>query len=403
VRLRDSWQVLLGIFAVATFLEAAFFGQLFSLIPLHLARLGVPAAELPERVGQMYGLTGLIGIPFLPFWGALADRYARRPVIVRSFLAHVAAAATMALAPNVIVFTVGYAVTALAFGNTGLMTATLAERTPAGRSGFAITTMNSAAPVGASLGPIVAGPVFDAYGLQPILWANGAVMLLIVALMSFGYRDPYRGRPGRPLLAMAVDGVGLLVGSPRIRALFTALFVLMAGWLAAFAFLPLAVADVYRGSNVGTAVGLVSGASGLAALAFGPAIGAMADRWGHWRVLYVAIALAVVLWPFELVMPEIVSFGALWALVGGIRSGAFGLSFSVMSSSVAAAHRGRVMAFAFLPVNLGVALGPLIASPVARANVFLVFPLASAITLVGLFVLVWAQRQRVPEAAPAVA
>jgi MFS family permease len=74
-----------------------------------------------------------------------------------------------------------------------------------------------------------------------------------------------------------------------------------------------------------------------------------------------------------------------------------------MSSSVAAAHRGRVMAFAFLPVNLGVALGPLIASPVARANVFLVFPLASAITLVGLFVLAWAQRQRVPEAAPAVA
>jgi DHA1 family multidrug resistance protein-like MFS transporter len=346
----------------------------------------------------MYGLTGLIGIPFLPFWGALADRYARKPVIVRSFAAHVIAGITMALAPNVLVFTIGFAITSLAFGNTGLMTATLAERTPAGRSGFAITTMNAAAPVGASLGPIVGGPIFDAVGLAPLVAANVAVMVLIVALLTFGYRDPYRGHSDRPLLAMALDGIGLLARSRRIRSLFTALFVLMAGWMGAFAFLPLAVAALYQGSAVGTAVGFVSGASGIAAFALGPLVGALADRWGQWRVLYVALGLAAVLWPFELLVSDVVSFGALWALVGGIRSAAFGLSFSVMASSVATAHRGRIMSFAFLPANLGVALGPALASPLARGNVFLVFPLASVVTVAGLLLLAWSRRQPVLEA-----
>jgi sugar phosphate permease len=124
----------------------------------------------------------------------------------------------------------------------------------------------------------------------------------------------------------------------------------------------------------------------------------MADRWGQWRLLYITIALAAILWPLELLARDIITFGALWALVGGIRSAAFGLSFSVMASSVTTAHRGRVMSFAFLPANLGVALGPALASPFARTDVLLVFPLASAVTLLGLLVLAWSQRQRVLDA-----
>jgi MFS family permease len=395
---RDSWTWLLGIFMVATFYEAAFFGMFTALIPLHFARLGVPLEDVPERVGQMYAIAGSVGIPLLPFWGALADRYARQPVIVRSFAAHVLAAMTMALAPTAAVFTAGYALTALAFGNTGLMTATLAERAPTGRTAFAITTMNSAAPVGAFVGPLVGGPVFDAFGLPILAAANALGMLLVGALLSFGYRDPYRGQPGRPLVAMALDGVGVLVRSPRLRALFPALFVVIAGWMAAFAFLPIAVSTLYQGPFVGTAVGVVSAAGGLAALAFGPVIGALADRYGTWLVLYVTTAIAAVLFPFGALAPEIVTFGVFWALVTGVRASAFSLSFAALASSAATPHRGRVMSFAFLPVNVGFALGPLIASPVARTNVLLVFPVAGVLTALGLVALIWSERQPVLEA-----
>ena len=398
VGLRGSWKWTLGLFMAAGFLEAAFFGQLASFIPLQLPRLGVAQADVPLRTGQMYALAGAIGIPFLPLWGALADRFARRPLIARSFLVHVVACAVMAIAPSAPVFIAGYAITALAFGNTGLMTATLAERTPAGRTAFAITTMNAAGPVGAFIGPIYGGPVFDAFGLTPLVVANAVAMLAVAAVMAFGYEDPYRGRSTRPILVMALDGVALLARSPRLRILFPALFILVSGWMAAFAFMPLAVARLYDGPFVGTAVGVVSGAAGLAALALGPFIGALADRWGQWRVLYAVSIVTAVLFPVAALARDLVAFGVLWTVVTGIRSAAFGLSFAVLSASVATAQRGRVMSFSFLPVNLGFAVGPLLAGPLARSDVFLVFVLAGALSVPGILVLAWAQRQPVPEA-----
>lgn len=388
---RGSWQWLLALFTLASFLEVIFFGQLSAFIPLYLPRLGVAEADVAIWIGRILAIAGLVGIPFLPFWGALADRYSRKPVIVRSFAAHVVAGSVMALAPNVWVFSAGYVLTALAFGNTGLMTATLAERTPERRTAFAITTMNSAGPVGAFAGPLVGGPVFDRFGMPTLLAIDVGVMLALIALLTFGYDDPYRTRTGRPFLALVREGPLLLVRSPRLRALFPALVVVISGWMAVFSFMPLAVTALYRGDAPGTAVGLVSGAAGLAVLVAGPAVGALADRYGQWRVLFATLGLTVILFPLPALASDLLAFGSLWVVLNAIRSGSFGLSFAVMAASADVEHRGRVMSFAYLPLNVGVVVGSALGGVVASTNVFLIFPLGAALTLAGLPLLRYAQ------------
>jgi DHA1 family multidrug resistance protein-like MFS transporter len=394
-RARGSWQWLLAIFTLASVLEVVFFGQLSAFLPLYLPRLGVSEADVPAWLARILALAGLVGLLFLPFWGALADRYSRKPVIVRSFVVHLVAGSVMALAPNVWVFGLGYVLTALAFGNTGLMTATLAERTPVGRTAFAITTMNSAGPIGAFVGPLVGGPVYDRFGLPALLLIDVGVMLAVIALLALGYDDRYEPRRDRTLLAMALEGPALLVRSRRLRVLFPALFVVIAGWMAVFAFMPLAVTALYRGDAPGTAVGLVSGAAGLAALAAGPVVGGLADRVGQWRVLFASLAATALLFPLPALAPDLLTFGILWTVVTGIRSGSFGLSFAIMAASADVAHRGRVMSFAYLPLNVGVVVGSALGGLAASANVFLVFPLAAALTLAGLPLLRIAQGQPV--------
>ncbi len=392
---RGSWRWLLALFTLAGFLEVVFFGQLSAFIPLYLPRFGIASADVPIWVGRILAVAGLLGVPFLPFWGALADRYSRKPVIVRSFAAHVVAGTTMALAPNVWVFAAGYTVTALAFGNTGLMTATLAERTPERRAAFAITTMNSAGPIGAFVGPLVGGPVFDRFGLPTLLAVDAAVMVALIVLLTFGYDDPYRARSDRPLIDLLGEGPLLLARSPRLRVLFPALFVVISGWMAVFSFLPLAVTALYRGDAPGTAVGLVSGAAGLIVLAAGPIVGALADRYGQWRVLFITLGASAVLFPLPALARDLVVFGALWVIVNAVRSGSFGLSFAVMASSADVEHRGRVMAFAYLPLNVGVIAGAAMGGVVASTNVFFIFPLGAVLTLAGLPLLWLAERQPV--------
>jgi hypothetical protein len=51
------------------------------------------------------------------------------------------------------------------------------------------------------------------------------------------------------------------------------------------------------------------------------------------------------------------------------------------------------MTFAYLPTNIGFVIGPAIGSVVASVDVFLVFPAAALLTVLGLAAVIFAWRQ----------
>ena len=393
----SSWVWLLVLFTVAGFVEAAFWSQMVAFTPLFLRELGVETAdEIESLTGLIAAVSTLIGLPLLPFWGALADRYSRQPVIVRSFVAHALAGSVAMLAGNVWVFVLGRSISSFSLGNSGLMMTTLQERAPARRIGFAFAVMAGASPLGAVLGPLGGGPIVDAWGFRALMGIDVAVMLLVIGAVTFGYVDHYRPQQRAPLLGMAVEGVRIILRSPRLRLLFPALLLLFAGWMLAYTYAPLVIERVYTGppDELGTTIGLVFGVSGIATLLLGPLVGAIGDRYGHWRTLFIAAGAAVIIWPLPALATDLVTFTLPWALVNGISSSVFSLSFNVMSSSATDATRGRVMTFAYLPVNVGFALGPTLGAIVARTSGLpAIFPLAAVVTLMGIGALVVARRQ----------
>lgn len=392
-RLPSSWVWLLALFSVAGFIETTFWGQMGAFTPLYLPRLGVPQADVPAWTGAIVAISSAVGIPFLPLWGALADRYARQPVIVRSFVAHLIAGIVSLLAGNVWVFVVGRAVMSFALGNSGLMMTTLSERTPRQRLGLAFSIMNTAPPIGAFVGPLAGGPVVDAWGFPALLAIESALMLVVVLALTFGYHDTFTPTDRRPILVMAADSVRIIWQSPRLRALFPALFVLFAGWMLAFTYVPLVIAALYHGRAPGTAVGVVLGAGGLLALVVGPVMGALSDRFGHWRLLFASAVLEVLLWPLPALTHDLVSFAIAFTALNAVASGVFALSFTVLSNSAASDVRGRVMSFAYLPVNFGSFVGPAVGSIMTRGNLFAIFPVAAVVTALGIGALAIAARR----------
>jgi MFS family permease len=385
---------LLGLFTAASFIETVFWGQMSAFTPLYLPQLGIAPAAVPTWTGITAAVSAALGIPLLPFWGALADRYSRQPVIVRSFVAHVVAGTIAVLAGNVWVFVLGRAIMGFAQGNSGLMMTTLTERVPQRRVGLAFAVLNSSAPVGAFLGPLIGGPVVDHWGFRALLVIDVCIMVLVVLGMWFGYRDTFHGQATGSLLGMAAESVAIVARSPRLRVLFPALFLLFGGWVLALTYVPLAVTALYHGKDPGTAVGFVVGAGGLVAMVLGPVLGALSDRFGLWRVLLLAALVTVGLWPVPAFTRDVVFFGAAYAVVNGLMSGVFAVSFSALSSSADESTRARVMSFAYLPVNLGSVVGPVIGSVVTRASVWAVFPAAAVFTAGGVLTLAVARRQK---------
>jgi MFS family permease len=395
----SSWLWLLTLFTVAGFAETMFYGHMMAFTPLYLPQLGIAPVAVPQWTGAIAAISSALGLPFLPFWGALADRYSRQPLIIRSFVAHLLAGLLALLAGNIWVFVIGRLLMSLALGNTGLMMATLGERVPRGRLGLAFAVMNSAPPLGAFVGPLLGGPIVDAWGFRALLACDVAVLLLVILMLACAYRDTFSAPARRPILHMVAESLRLISTSPRLRALFPALFLLFGGWMLAVTYVPLAIGALYQGDAPGRAIGLVLGCGGLTTLLCTPALGGLADRYGYWRVLFLGALVEVALWPIPALTPGLVGFTLAWALLNGVASGVFAVSFSVLSASVPAGVRGRVLTFAYLPVNVGFVVGPALGGVVTRGSVFSVFPVAAACTALGVGALAFAARYAIPQIA----
>ncbi|HKP51679.1 MAG TPA: MFS transporter [Chloroflexia bacterium] len=396
-RIRTSWVWLLTLFTVASFIEVIFWSQVQAFTPLYLRSLGVADADRDSWTGVIAAVSSAIGIPFLPFWGALADRYARQPIIVRSFVAHMLTGVLVILSPNIWVFLVARAIQSLSLGNSGLMMTTLSERMPANRLGLGFGVLNGAAPLGLFIGPLIGGPIVDGWGFSVLLIVDVALLLAVILTLTFGYRDGFKGTDRGSLLRMAWASIGIIAKSSRLRLLFPALFLLFAGWMLAFTYVPLVIERLYHGDEavLATTIGLVAGSGGLATLFISPLLGALGDRFGHWRVLFTAAAVSVVLWPWPMLANDLGTFTLFWAVISGLSSAIFALSFTVLSSSTPSEVRGRVMTFSYLPVNVGYAVGPAIGSIITPWNIFAVFPAAAVITAMGIAALAVATRQSV--------
>ena len=397
-RLFSSWQWILAIFTFASLAETIFYSQMLAFTPLYLPELGIrDEARILVLVGGITAAANGIGIPFLPFWGALADRYSRKPIIVRSFVVILIAASLAYLARSVWVFFIARSLTGFALGNSGLMMTTLSERLPENRQGFGFSIMNSAAPVGAFLGPLTGGWIVDAYGFRTLLLINLAAVSFVVALLVRGYKDTYRAQAGGPILRMAWDSLRIIGRSKRLLALFPALFLLFGGWMLAFTYIPLVVGELYTGNDPGTVIGLVIGASGFTTMILGPVLGAISDRIGAWRVLFAGSIIALILWPMLTFTSTLLTFAIVWSILNGVVSAVFALSFSVLSASAAPRVRGRVMSFAYMPVNIGFMIGAAVGTRITQNSLLNIFPAAALFTALGLIALVIAYRQEVSD------
>src|SRR5437868_7368645 len=81
----QDWRVPMFVFAGAYLLDQVAWGHMVAFTPLYLRQdLGVPEAQVPIWAGVLAAAPLAVAVPLSPFWGALAERYNRKAVIVRA-------------------------------------------------------------------------------------------------------------------------------------------------------------------------------------------------------------------------------------------------------------------------------------------------------------------------------
>ena len=165
--------------------------QIFALLPTYLREMGVPDSQRLAFVGIFSALVFVVGMPLVPLWGAWADKYSRKVVIVRSALVEAVVFAAVALAREPWQVALAMLLIGFQLGNTGVMLGGIRDVTPRARMGTTIAIFGMSGAVGFAVGPALAGILIDGFGwaLPPVFALSALFSIGTALLVTFGSKE----------------------------------------------------------------------------------------------------------------------------------------------------------------------------------------------------------------------
>ena len=182
------------------------FSFAFPFLPVYLRQLGVHSpGELAVWTGLTASASGASLAIMSPIWGALADRYGRRAMLLRAMIGGAISVGLMGFARGPVDLLVLRLIQGATAGTVAAATALVATGTPRARVGWALGVLTSAVAVGSALGPLVGGLAASLLGVRAIFWAGGALLALATIPVFAVVREVRTGSPEvarRPALAV---------------------------------------------------------------------------------------------------------------------------------------------------------------------------------------------------------
>jgi DHA1 family multidrug resistance protein-like MFS transporter len=368
----QDWRILLGVFWVTSMVEGLGVSQIFALLPTYLRQMGVAEQDRLAFIGIFSALIFVVGMPLVPLWGAWADKYSRKVVIVRSALVEAVVFAAVALAREPWQVAFAMLLIGLQLGNTGIMLAGIRDVTPRARLGTTIALFGASGAVGFAVGPALAGILIDGFGwaLSPVFALSSLFSVATATLVALGSREvrPEVVPTGR-IVDLAFASLRGVVTDRATRRIFLIFGISFVAIQMSRPYIPVLVEGIAgRGAGLASAIALVAGAAALVGALVSPLGGLIGDRIGFRPVLVAALCGAgVVLF----LMPLVPSVGALalLAVVLGVSTATISsMTFGLLATELPAERRSAALNLVYLPLYAAGIVGPAAGAVVASIS-----------------------------------
>jgi MFS family permease len=402
----QDWRALVAVFWITSGVEGLGVSQIFALLPSSLREMGVAPADRLAFIGVLSALIFIVGLPLVPLWGAWADRYSRKLVIVRSALVEAVVFAGIALAREPWQLAVAMLLIGFQLGNTGVMLAGLRDVTPRPRLGTIIAMFGASGPVGFAVGPALAGILIDGLGwtLSAVFWLSALLSVGTALLVTFGSTEirPEVVPTGRivDLAYASLRGVLTDATARRIFVIFGISFVAIQ---MSRLYIPVLVEGVAgTGPGLASAIAVVTGTAALVGVLVSPLGGVLGDRIGFRPVLIAALSgggAALFVMPLAASVGELALLGV---LLGAATATVSSMIFGLLATELPPERRSAALNLVYLPLYAAGIIGPAIGAVVASTSgIDGLFIVGAAVFLAGAVAILRWRPQRVPDTTPA--
>jgi len=266
--------------------------QIAPVLPLYIQHLGVQdTASITQLSGIAFGITFIISAIFSPIWGHAADKFGRKPMLLRASLGMSIVIGCMGFAQNVYVL-IGLRLLQGAITGYGTACTTLiATQTDKEHAGFALGTLSTSNIAGSLLGPVIGGYIGEKFGLQNVFFITGSLMMVAFITTALFVKESFT-REDKKTLSMREVWNTVPEKSLTIT-MFVTFFILT---VALYTVEPIVTVYVNQLSNNTSHVALIAGmafsASGLANIIAAPNLGKLSDKIGAQKVMLGALVAA---------------------------------------------------------------------------------------------------------------
>lgn len=380
------WRPNLVICVFGSFTTLVSLSMLLPFLPLYVEQLGVTSsAEIVQWSGVAFGVTFLGTALTAPLWGRMADRFGRKPMLIRAAIGMAVVMSMIGMAHNV------YELVALRFaagligGYASASIVMIGTQVPPERSGWALGVLSTGALAGNLIGPLVGGFLPNLIGIRGAFTA-AAAMIAVAAILTIAFiREDFSGPLRRPQPRTGHGASAAQRKTPCVAIaalLVTATMVLLAN-MSIEPIITVYIAQLgVPHERLATVAGIVMAGSAFGSMLTAARLGALADRIGAWRVIIgCLVATALVMIP-QAFVTNWWTLAILRGVMGMTLAGLLPAIAKLVRQTVAEHESGKMLGYLQSAQYAGQVVGPLIGGQIGvHVGMRSVFFVTSALLL----------------------
>lgn len=384
---KPIWKKNLFVLSIAVFIAGIAFSEIMPFLSLYINTLGnFSHQQLNFWSGIVYSGTFIVSAVVSPWWGKLADKKGRKPMILRAGIGMSVVIACMGLVQNVWQLLLLRMLQGVFAGFISNSNALVATETPKTNSGQALGTIASATTAGTLLGPLVGGALTSIFSYRITFMITGGLLLLCsILVLFFVHEDDFK-----PVTAKKLDKASGVIKSLRsphlIFGLLLTTLIIQAANNSINPIVSLYVRQLLNGhDNVVFISGVIAALPGIATFLVASRFGALGDKIGTHKIIVAGFIAASIFFFLTAFVRNTVELGILRFLVGFSDACLFPQVQTMLTKNSPAAVTGRIFSWNQSAMYIGNIVGPLLGSFVSGMfNYSMVFIVTTVIILINL-------------------
>lgn len=365
------WRRNLAVCVFGSFTTLMSLSMLLPFLPLYVRQLGVGTqAAVIQWSGIAFGATFLGTAVTAPLWGRLADRFGRKPMLVRAALGMAVVMSLIGVAHNVQELVALRLVAGLVGGYASASTVMVGTQAPRERAGWALGILSTGALAGNLVGPLVGGLLPGWLGIRGTFFAGGAMIAVAALLTIVVVKEDFDAGADaqtRRVHASAASATRRTDRAAVAALLATAMMVLLAN----MSIEPIITVYIgglgVSGDHLARVAGVVMACSALGSMLTAARLGALADRIGSWNVIIGCLLLTALAMVPQAFVTHWWQLAALRVLMGMTLAGLLPSIGKLVRQSVDERATGQMLGYLQSAQFGGQVLGPVIGGQIGVA------------------------------------